>query len=129
MVYVFGTVRRRGEDIEVLKTKGSKHTDLKGFHQLQAEYPDQIITDDFHVVRKYDSQEDVEGNCYDWYEIDRHSRYADKFTPLREKIETGIAQAQDATCELDETTDARMGALEDAVCELDEAINGGMNDE
>ena len=125
MEYVFGTKK----NIEVLKTKGSEHTDLKGFQQLVTDYPDQTITDDFHVVRKYDSQEDCEGNCYDWYEIDHHSRYVDKFSPAREKIEGGIAASQDAVCELDETTDARMGALEDAVCELDEIINGGANDE
>ena len=129
MEYVFGTVRRRGEDIEVLKTKGPEHTDLKGFQQLQSDYPDQIITDDFHVVRKYDSQEDVEGNCYDWYEIDHHSRYTDKWTPAKPKIEGDIAESQDAVCELDELADTRMGVLEDAVCELDEIINGGANDE
>ena len=67
MEYVFGT---QGE-IEVLKTKGDSHTDLTGFHQIEQTFPDQTITDNFRVVRKIESAEDVEGNCYDWYEIDR----------------------------------------------------------
>lgn len=74
MEYVFGT---QGE-IEVLKTKGDSHTDLTGFHQIEQTFPDQTITDNFRVVRKIESAEDVEGNCYDWYEIDRHYRAVDK---------------------------------------------------
>ena len=64
--------------MEVLKTKGDTHTDLTGFHSVERAYPDQTITDNFHIVRKLDSQEDAEGNCYDWYEIDHHYRVADK---------------------------------------------------
>jgi len=74
MEYVFGT---KG-DIEILKTKGEKHTNLKGFHTITREYPDQIIEDRFRVVRKLDSKEDIEENCYDWYEIDRHYRFTDR---------------------------------------------------
>lgn len=102
---------------------------MTGFQQFVSEYPDQTITDDFHIVKKYDSQEDVEGNCYDWYEIDHHSRYVDKWSPIKEQIENGIADSQDAVCELDENTDVRMSALEDAICELDEIINGGNDNE
>ena len=80
MDYVFGT---NGE-IEVLKTKGSTHTDLTGFQQIVREYPGEKITDNFRVVRKLDSQEDVGGNCYDWYEIDRHNREIDRTGPLAE---------------------------------------------
>ena len=40
MEYVFGTQ----EDIEVLKTKGSEHSDLTGFHQIERSYPDQTVT-------------------------------------------------------------------------------------
>ena len=78
MEYVFGT---KGE-VEVLKTKGSTHTDLTGFQQVEQKYPDQTVTDNFRVVRKLDSQEDVAGNCYDWYEIDRHYREIDKTGPI-----------------------------------------------
>lgn len=48
------------------------------------EYPDQTITDNFRVVRKLDSQEDGDGNCYDWYEIDRHNRTVDRTGPIAE---------------------------------------------
>ncbi len=80
MEYVFGT---RGE-MEVLKIKGGSHTNLTGFHQIEQTYPDQTITDSFRVVRKLDSRVDAEGSCYDWYEIDRHYRTADKSGPIAE---------------------------------------------
>lgn len=86
MEYIFG----QNNDIEVLKTKGSEHSDLLGFHEIESKYPDQTITDSFRVVKKIDSQEDVEGNCYDWYEIDHHYRYTDKFTAGNEKIQAQI---------------------------------------
>ena len=86
MNYIFGN---KGE-IEVLKTKGDSHTNLTGYHSIEQIYPDQTITDNFHVVRKIDSKEDIEGNCYDWYEIDRHYRTQDKATPLIEKINANI---------------------------------------
>ena len=82
MEYVFGT---QG-DVEVLKTKGDTHTDLTGFHSVERAYPDQTITDNFHIVRKLDSQEDAEGNCYDWYEIDHHYRVADKTARVAEQV-------------------------------------------
>ena len=82
MEYEFGT---QG-DVEVLKTKGDTHTDLTGFHSVERAYPDQTITDNFHIVRKLDSQEDAEGNCYDWYEIDHHYRVADKTARVAEQV-------------------------------------------
>lgn len=78
MEYVFGT---KGE-IEVLKTKGSTHTGLTGFQQVVQTYPAQTVTDSFRVVRKLDSKEDQAGNCYDWYEIDRHYREIDRTGPV-----------------------------------------------
>lgn len=80
MEYVFGTT---GE-IEVLKVKGDSHTDMTGFQEIAQEYPGEKITDSFRVVRKIDSTEDGEGNCYDWYEIDRHYRERDRTGPVAE---------------------------------------------
>ncbi len=117
MEYVFGV---NGET-EVLKTKGSSHTDLTGYHQTVQTYPDRIITDNFRIVCKLDSKEDEEGNCYDWYEIDRHYRIDDKTMPLAEKA----TAMEDAVCELDTAIEERLSALEDAVCELDSLLNGG----
>ena len=82
MEYVFGT---KG-DVEILKVKGDTHTNLTGFHQIERAYPDQTITDSFRIVRKLDSQEDGEGNCYDWYEIDRHNRIVDRSGPVAERL-------------------------------------------
>lgn len=62
----------------MLKTKGRAHTGLTGYRQLETVYPGQTVTDNFRVVRKIDSTEDGEGNCYDWYEIDRHYRTSDR---------------------------------------------------
>lgn len=117
MEYVFGTEG----SAEVLKTKGSAHTDLTGFQQVERTYPDQTITDSFRVVRRLGRRVDPEGNCYDWYEIDRHYRFTDKTAPVK----ATVASVENAVCELDEHTDERMGALEDALCDLDAAINGG----
>ena len=83
MEYVFGT---EGE-IEVLKTKGDAHSDLTGYQQIVQEFPGEKITDNFRVVRKMDSGEDGEGNCYDWYEIDRHYRTIDKSGPVAERLD------------------------------------------
>ena len=109
--------------MEVLKTKGSAHTDLTGYRQVERIYPNQTITDYFRVVRKIKSDEDREGNCYDWYEIDRHYRTVDKSGPVAEQVEQIAAELEDALCEQDASADERMGAMEDAICELDTLIS------
>lgn len=121
MDYVFGT---KGE-VEILKTKGDTHSDLTGFHQVEQSYPDQTITDNFRVVRRLNSDEDAEGNCYDWYEIDHHNRIVDKTGPVARKAAEAAAALEDAICEQDAATEERVSALENAICELDSAINGG----
>lgn len=72
--YIFGT----NGNAETLRVKGPAHTGLTGFQEVAREYPDQTITDRFRVVRKLKSAEDQAGNCYDWYEIDRHYQVEDK---------------------------------------------------
>lgn len=119
MEYVFGTK----ENIEVLKTKGDSHTCLTGFHQLEQTYPDQTITDSFRIVRKLGSDEDAEGNCYDWYEIDHHYRVADKTGPIVQQMVENEATMENLACELDTEMDERISAIENAVCELDAAVN------
>ncbi len=121
MEYVFGTA---GE-VEVLKTKGGLHTNLTGYHQIEQSYPDQTITHSFRVVRKLDSREDEEGNCYDWYEIDHYYRVVDKTGPLVQQAAEAAAATENAICELDAGYDERIGAVEVALCELDEMMNGG----
>lgn len=98
---------------------------MTGFHQVVREYPDQTITDNFHVVERLDSQEDDAGNCYDWYRIDQHYRVTDKTGPLVQQIAENASTTEDAICELDAGIDERITAIEDALCELDGAINNG----
>lgn len=82
MEYVFGT---KG-DKEVLKTKGLEHSNLNGWVNIKLDYSDCSISDSFLVGEKYQSKEDVEGNCYGWYYITNHSRIIDKSDALRKEI-------------------------------------------
>lgn len=123
MEYVFGT---KG-NVEILKTKGNSHTDLTGFHQVEQIYPDQTITDNFRIVTKLESQDDAEGNCYDWYEIDRHYRVTDKTAPVVEMVKQHTAEMENALCEQDAAANERMGAFEDVLCEQDTATDGRLS--
>lgn len=80
MEYVFGRVRRNGVMLENLKTVGEEHTSLTGSTSITRKYSDSHITDNFEVVEKYRSEE-IDDLCYDWYVIEKHTRYEDKFTP------------------------------------------------
>ena len=82
MEYTFG--KNEQKHSEILRTKGKTHSDIKGFFEVVNEYPDCTITDSFFVLRKYHSDEDAEGNCYDWYTIDKHNRIIDRTPPLKE---------------------------------------------
>jgi len=87
--YVFGADGYSG--VEILRTKGDEHTDFVGFAETVQEYDDSTITDTFHVVRKTKSDEDDEGNCYDWYEIDHHNRVVDKTKRLKANMAVLVA--------------------------------------
>lgn len=82
MEYVFGRDERKKE--ETLMTRGNGHTKLTGFCEVVRKYPDCTITDSFFIMRKDKSSEDAEGNCYDWYTIDKHNRIIDRTPPLKE---------------------------------------------
>jgi hypothetical protein len=47
-------------------------------------------------------------------------RHEDSGTRIT-NIDTGVTEAQDATCELSEEVDMRISDLENAICELSEA--------
>ena len=96
MEYVFGT---KG-DTEVLKTKGREHSSLEGFCEVERTYPDQVITDRFRVVEKTGSSEDAEGFCYDWYQIDRHYRERDRYTPQIARTEQEVTELEITAMEL-----------------------------
>lgn len=77
-------------------------------------------------MRKIASDEDSEGSCYDWYEIDRHYRVVDKTGPVIQQVVESTAALEDALCEQDELSGLRMDSIEDAMCEQDEANNERM---
>lgn len=89
MEYIFGANSYSG--VKTLLTKGNEHTDLNGFTETVREYEDSTITDTFRVVRKTDSKEDAEGNCYDWYEIDNHNRIIDKTKHVKATMDVLVA--------------------------------------
>lgn len=129
MEYVFGTAKRRGVLCECLRTKGTNHTNLSGNVTVEISYPDQIITDKFWVVEKFRSKIDEEGNCYDWYELRDHYRYIDKYTPniggVEERLQSDIADTQNAICEESTDMENRLSDIENAICELSELLEGG----
>lgn len=106
--YIYGTVRRNGELLENLKTKGSTHTDLSGYINSVQEYADSVVIDRCLIVEKYRSAEDDEGNCYDWYVIDKHYRYVDTASPVMEDIK----ETKKAT-EIAFVTLAEAGSIDD----------------
>ena len=124
MEYIFGKMRRKGKYVEILKTVNDKHTNLLGFGHVEKQNPNEIITDDFRIVEKFDS-DDHDGLYYDWYEIDSHNRVVDRFTIAQPKINQGIIDSQDATCELSENMENSITELEQAMCDLSEEILGG----
>lgn len=81
--YIFGT----NGNAETLRVKGPAHTALSGFQQVEQAYPGETVTDRFRVVRKLKTAEDPEGNCYGWYEIDRHYRTVDKSAALQAELD------------------------------------------
>jgi len=87
--YVFGANGYSG--VETLRTKGSEHTDFEGFAEVVQEYDDSTITDTFHVIQKTKFDEDAEGNCYDWYEIDHHNRIVDKTKRMKANMAVLVA--------------------------------------
>lgn len=117
--------------MEILRTKGDTHSNMSGFHTIESEYPDQIVTDSFRIAEHVGSSEDVEGNCYDWYEIDHHIRFTDKFSPYKKIIEGGIDENSDAILDVADLSDENSNSildLSEVVGELVdrvEALEGG----
>jgi len=107
--YVFGTE----EDREILKTKGDSHTNLTGYQEVVRQYPDQNIVDRFRVIEKINVAEDEEGNCYDWYTIDKHYRDTDKFPLDIRETEQEITDLQIENMEMGEAlTNAEIAIME-----------------
>lgn len=124
MEYVFGTTKRRGVNYDCLKTKADKHTVLSGSVTVEMKYPDQIVTDKFVVLEKYRSEIDTEGNCYDWYIIDNHYRYIDKYTPnivkVEERLDGDIADTQGGLMETYDLTASNADDISDCRAAIEE---------
>lgn len=90
--YVFGRDSLTGT--ETLLTKGPEHTDLQGFQDVVREYDDTTITDSFLVTEHVGSETDGEGNCYDWYTIDKHFRTIDKTKKIAEQTTQNSADLE-----------------------------------
>ena len=95
MDYIFGVVECNGVTVENLKTVGQTHTNISGFTQTVREYADSTITDRFRITEKYRSDEDAEGNCYDWYVISDHYRYVDKTEAVKTQLGAELLDSYD----------------------------------
>ena len=83
MTYTF-TETNRGNII--FKTIDKIHTNLFGWQELSTKYPDSIVTDKFYIISHTKSDEDSEGNCYDWYDVKDRYRQIDTTPPLSKSI-------------------------------------------
>ncbi len=108
--YIFGT----NGNAETLRVKGPEHTALTGFQEVTRKYPGETVTDRFRVARKLKEAEDQAGNCYDWYEIDRHYRTVDKSAALKTELDT-TRKKLDAAIQSNAT-------LEDCLVEMAEIV-------
>lgn len=93
MEYIYGITQRNGVIVENLKTIGDQHSNLSGFIQTIRKYDDSAITDSCNIIEHYQSNEDSQGKCYDWYIITDHWRNIDTFTPIKKSIEETNAAA------------------------------------
>ncbi len=91
---------------------------------LESKYPDQIVTDRFMIIERYRSEIDAEGNCYDWYAIDKHYRYVDKYTPnigkVEERIDGDIASTQEGLMETYDLAATNSDGISDCRAALEE---------
>ena len=108
MEYIFGRSTRHSDERMILKTKGDSHSHLGGSFELEEVYPDSRITTRCEIVRRYKSDEDAEGNCYDWYTINNYERHVDLSDSERGALSS----------EIDELT-AYCGELVEEVYEAD----------
>lgn len=55
---------------------------MTGWNECERVFPDQVITDRFHILGKIGTADGQDGSCYDRYLLDRHYRYIDKTPPV-----------------------------------------------
>lgn len=104
MQYIYGN--------NTLKTIGKVHTDFSGYLSTSCEYGGVTIIDRCKIVNHYRSEEDAEGNKYDWYTISDHYRYEDRQVEATENADA-LAELMDIVANQD-----------DAIAEMMEMIGG-----
>ena len=119
MEYTIGTVQRGKSCRMILKTKDTVHTDLDGRVTLEKKLGNTLIRDAFTVVGKYQSADDLEGGCYDWYYICDHYRHEDRTEEVRSECEQEITDLEIEAIE----QDLAITDNEIAIMELQEAVD------
>ena len=100
MEYIFGRSTRFDDERMILKTKGDSHSHLSGSFDLEEVYPDSRIITRCEIVRHFKSDEDVEGNCYDWYIIDKYERHVNLSDTERGELNSEIDELTECCGEL-----------------------------
>lgn len=121
--YIFGTEITFGQSMDVLKVISDKPVVMTGSWNLERDYADSVIVDNFNIKREIRRKES-HGTYYVWYQIENHYRYIDKFTPKEKRINGRIDGTEDAICETTEEMTTGFADIEDAICELTEIITG-----
>lgn len=104
MEYIFGTIKRHGKMVDILKTVGDEHTNLTDNHTIERKYPDSVITDTFTVAEHYLSKDGDDGKKYDWYELSNHYRYIDYFSPQKDALIAEVTPyTENKTAYIDDT--------------------------
>jgi hypothetical protein len=106
--YIYGT----DGDKQILKTVGPAHTNFTGFVVTSREVDGVSTIDKCKIVEHYKSDEDEEGNCYDWYEVTARDHYEDRTV--------AAAEDDDAIAELSQI----IMDQEEAIAELSELVSG-----
>lgn len=117
MEYIFGTIKRKGRVVDILKTVGEEHTNLTDNHTIVREYSDSTITDTFTVAEHYLSKDGEDGKKYDWYELANHYRYIDYFTPQKDALVE----------ELSPYTDSKTAYIDDSEVTFTDVPNGNLS--
>lgn len=68
---------------EIVKVKSTAGTNLTGWQQYVRETDVDKTTHNFRVSRKYHSEVGIDGQHYDFYEIDRHNTTVDTTKQVR----------------------------------------------
>ena len=117
MEYIFGTIKRKGRVVDILKTVGEEHTNLTDNHTIVREYSDSTITDTFTVADHYLSKDGEDGKKYDWYELANHYRYIDYFSPQKDALVE----------ELSPYTDSKTAYIDDTEVTFTDVPNGNLS--